>query len=197
MTNVIVTVDDSLGTLLKRNKSITLNAPDAIVFSHKPVNASLSDESLESAIQTSLTEPLIDLFVEIFEIKGLRRQAVVLFLQQLFGDTVERKVTESLKVILGESQIIRTMQSIRDSFWPNGKWNSAWQMRTEEQKTRSKFEASSKMNAAIPELLGGVVGKQNAKRGAVRTCLLFQNQRLNQHLLYKILDEVVQSLFAK
>lgn len=49
---------------------------------------------VENEGMTSFTEPLCDLFIEVFELKEknnwLRRQAVVIILQQIMGGTIER-----------------------------------------------------------------------------------------------------------
>jgi hypothetical protein len=63
-----------------------------------PMNpGTIRDPSIPSV---SATDAAIDLFIELFELKEknnwLRRQATVILLQQLFGGTVERKVTENL-----------------------------------------------------------------------------------------------------
>jgi sorting nexin-25 len=197
ISNVFVSVDDSVNSLrLKKSKStVTINHNQKeAVFLHNPISELKQEQSFE---QTSLTEPLIDLFIELFELKGLRRQAVVIFLNQLFGDTVERKVTESLHEIVSEQQILNVITKVRDTYWPGGVWGMNYVPRTEEQKIRSRFDASGKITLVFPDLFGGVVGRQNARRGAIRSCLLFQNRRLNQHLLYKILDEVLAALFPK
>lgn len=197
ISNVFVSVDDSVNSLrLKKSKStVTVNYnQNESVFSHNPISELKQEQSFE---QTSLTEPLIDLFIELFELKGLRRQAVVIFLNQLFGDTVERKVTESLREIVSEQQILSVMTKVRDTYWPGGVWEMNFLPRTDEQKSRSRGNAKDNMSLVFPELFGGVVGRQNAKRGAFRSCLLFQNRRLNQHLMYKILDEVLAALFPK
>lgn len=132
-----------------------------------------------------------------FDVTGFRKQAVLIFLQQMFGDTVERKVIELVNDNLTEARVLAQLKAFKDAYWPNGQWAQPAAARTEEQKTRSKFEASGKLNTLLPDLFSGIVGRQNAKRGASKLHLLFQNQRLNQHLMYKILDELLTALFPK
>ncbi len=40
------------------------------------------------------------------------------------------------------------------------------------------------------DLAANMIGRSNARRGARRIFAVLQNRRLNQHLLYTILDEV-------
>lgn len=42
-----------------------------------------------------------------------------------------------------------------------------------------------------------MVGRQNSRRGARRLFTIFQNRRLNQQLMYMILDELIVALFPE
>ncbi|KAG0054909.1 Intermediate filament protein [Gryganskiella cystojenkinii] len=213
---------------------------------------------------TTFTEPLCDLFIELFELKEknnwLRRQAVVIILQQVLGGTIERKLRDTIKAYLEESMLTFYVLKLKDSLWPtmNGSLNlygsQAEQgnqqdglhgssylsegyevigedgklaftalgnhdkpqtpltvdettttppvprgrpsaQRTLEQKALTKDQANRKLSAFLPELLGNMVGHQNARRGARRVFAAFQNRRLNQQLVYTALDEVVGALW--
>ncbi|KAJ3304508.1 Intermediate filament protein [Kappamyces sp. JEL0829] len=204
--SVFHNVDDTVDAMFQKQRNKTaghsplpVNSSSYSVFSHQPVSSATTPEPLLSENEpiSSSAEPIIDLFVELFEIKGLRRQAIVIFLQNLFGDTVERRLTESLRDTLSNERLLAVITSIRDNFWPSGVWNPTQPVRLEEEKVRTKFEASSKIIQLFPELFGGMVGRQNARKGAIRVCTVFQNPRLNQHLMYRILDEILFVLFPK
>ncbi|KAJ3275962.1 Intermediate filament protein [Terramyces sp. JEL0728] len=189
------TVDDTMDTiLLRRAKSPSNPLGFDPTFMDKKLDMS---DSLTSDNQSSNAEPLVDLFIELFELKGLRRQAVVIFLQQLFGDTVERKATEAIRDTLSPERILRILVSVRDTYWPNGKLAESFTARTQSQRIATMTDTSQKISILFPELFGGMVGRQNARRGASRWHLLFQNPRLNQHLMYKIFDEILSALFPK
>ena len=70
-------------------------------------------------------------------------------------------------------------------------------LRTPEEKKQSKVQAQAKLAEFIPEMLGSVVGRHNAKKGAERIFLVFQNRRLNQQLLYTLADEIFVSLLPE
>jgi sorting nexin-25 len=188
--NVFSTVDDQLDSMFHYKKGM-IEQPKSIVFAH-----STNEADIETSV-SSTTEPLIDLIIEMFELKGLRKQAVVLFLQQLFGDTVERKVNESLKDLLSVDRLLPTLNAVRDTYWPNGKLTPNTKSRTTEEKLNTKFESNRKIMVLVPDLFGGLVGRQNARKGAIRCCTLFQNQKLNKHLMYKIFDELLLVHFPK
>lgn len=42
-----------------------------------------------------------------------------------------------------------------------------------------------------------MVGRQNARKGARRLFTVLQNKRLNQDLVYNLLDEIVNALFPE
>lgn len=118
----------------------------------------------------------------------------MLLIQQVFGGTVDRKVTEYLKWMFAEENILLVVDSVKDKYWPSGKWNEDLNVRTVQQIQELRNEAQSKIAQVLPEVLGGVVGKHNARRGADRIFSVLQNKRLNQHLIYLMLDEFTSAL---
>ncbi|KAG0020543.1 Intermediate filament protein, partial [Entomortierella chlamydospora] len=179
---------------------------------------------------TTFTEPLCDLFIELFELKEknnwLRRQAVVIILQQVLGGTIERKLRDTIKAYIEESMLTFYVVKLRDALWPPasvspdpelsggyeiigedpsipksppGKGNavdaSKKTVRTPEQKAATKDQANRKLSAFLPDLLGNMVGHQNARRGARRVFAAFQNRRLNQQLVYTALDVVIEAMW--
>ncbi|KAF9283865.1 Intermediate filament protein [Mortierella alpina] len=195
---------------------------------------------------TTFTEPLCDLFIELFELKQknnwLRRQAVVIILQQVLGGTIERKLRDTIKAYVDESMLTFYVLKLRDVLWPpsaqagtNSPDLAGYEiinqdlsvsptlpapgtkspstslgeaspsdsatnkkvMRTQEQKAATRDQASRKLSVFLPELLGNMVGHQNARRGARRVFGAFQNRRLNQQLVYTTLDEVIAAMWPE
>ena len=48
------------------------------------------------------------------------------------------------------------------------------------------------MLITLADLAANMIGRSNARRGARRIFAVLQNRRLNQHLVYTIVDEVRQ-----
>ncbi|CCM04470.1 uncharacterized protein FIBRA_06650 [Fibroporia radiculosa] len=148
---------------------------------------------------SSFSSPICDLVLAVFELdkknNWLRRQAIVIILQQVFGDTIERKLRETFKSYMDESHIMSYINIFRDSLWPGGKLKPPGAPRTTEEKLRAKDEANRKLSALMPDLVANMIGRSNARRGARRIFAVLQNRRLNQHLLYTIVDEVFAALF--
>lgn len=179
-----------------------LSITDTLNWETSPniLNSSLSQSQ---GLSISATDAVIDLFIELFELKDrnnwLRHQAVVILLQQLFGGTVERRVTENLAWI-GELETgVGLLEYIVSYLWPNGTsyYDVPVVVRTNEQKKKTRSDAVSKLVSVFPEIFGGMVGRSNAKRGAERLVWIFQNKKLNQQLLYTMVDELVASLFLE
>ena len=154
-------------------------------------------------LSISATDAVIDLFIELFELKErnnwLRHQAVVILLQQLFGGTVERRVTENLVWANDLGTAVNLLEWMLSYLWPNGMnfYQVTYIIRTNEQKKKTRSDSFSKLSSIFPGLFGGMVGRHNAKRGAERLLWIFQNKRLNQQLLYMLFDELIASLFPE
>ncbi|KAJ1600318.1 hypothetical protein NDA14_006081 [Ustilago hordei] len=149
---------------------------------------------------TYWTEPICDLFTELFELheknNWLRRQAIVILLQQLFGSTVERKIRETLSMALSPPSITSYLTAFKASLWPNGVLKEPTPPRTAAEKDALRENANAKLATLIPELAANFVGRENARKGTRRVFAALQNKRLNKHLIYGLLDVVVQEVLA-
>ncbi|TPR01764.1 Essential protein Yae1, N terminal family protein [Aspergillus niger] len=152
------------------------------------------DRELEPFIK-----PICDLFLEAFELnKGnnwLRGRAVVVVLHQLLGGTIERKVREGARSLVQDDSLLRYITLIKDTMWPGGVLRQS-RVRTASERLKSRTEASLVLATLIPDLAGNVVGRANAQAAARRIFATLNNRRLNAHLFFTILDEVVLVLFG-
>ncbi|KAG0165252.1 Intermediate filament protein [Apophysomyces sp. BC1034] len=158
-------------------------------------------KNVEAEGITKFTEPLCALFIEMFELKEknnwLRRQAVVIILQQILGGTIERKLRESVRFLYSEPMVVYYLRRIIDSLWPDGGSLTFKPGRRQDEKAQTREEANRKLSTWLPDLIGNMVGRQNARRGARRLFTVLQNKRLNQDLVYTLFDEVVAALFPE
>ncbi|CAE6437451.1 unnamed protein product [Rhizoctonia solani] len=142
---------------------------------------------------SSFSAPICDLLLAVFELdrkdNWLRRQAMVTILQQLLGSTIERKVRDTVRNSLAESQILGYITAFRDTLWPEGKLKLASTPTTNQEKVQKREQAHN--------LVANMIGRSNARRGARRMFTVMQNRRLNQHIVYTIIDEVFQALFPE
>ncbi|KAJ7751186.1 PhoX domain-containing protein [Mycena maculata] len=157
---------------------------------------------LEGETSTStFSAPICDLLLAVFELNKtnnwLRRQAVVIILQQVLGGTIERKIRETVKGLLEESRIMVFVNLFRNGLWPGGKLKPPSVPRTADEKLRTRDEANRKLSSLVPDLAANMIGRSNARRGARRIFAVLQNRRLNQHIAYTIVDEVFSALFPE
>ncbi|THC98230.1 hypothetical protein EYZ11_002312 [Aspergillus tanneri] len=152
------------------------------------------DRELEPFIK-----PICDLFLEAFELNRgnnwLRGRAVVVVLHQLLGGTIERKVREGARSLMQDEPLLRYLALAKESLWPGGSLRQS-KVRTASERLRSRTEASLVLATLIPDLAGNVVGRANAQGAARRIFATWNNQRLNAHLVFTILDEIISVLFG-
>ncbi|KAF9270672.1 hypothetical protein L218DRAFT_50386 [Marasmius fiardii PR-910] len=153
------------------------------------------------SITSSFSAPICDLLLSIFELNKknnwLRSQAIVIILQEVLGGTIERKIRETVKSMLEEARLIMFIKVFRDALWPGGKLKPPAVPRTAEEKLKTRDDANRKLSSLVPELAANMIGRSNARRGARRIFAVLQNRRLNQHIVYIIVDEVFAALFPE
>ncbi|RDX51162.1 PhoX domain-containing protein [Lentinus brumalis] len=157
---------------------------------------------LEGETSTStFSSPICDLILAVFELdkknNWLRRQAIVIILQQVLGGTIERKLRETVKSFLDEPHLMTFINIFRDGLWPGGSLKPPSVPRTAEEKLHTRDEANRKLSALMPDLAANMIGRSNARRGARRIFAVLQNRRLNQHLIYTVVDEIFAALFSE
>jgi sorting nexin-25 len=156
--------------------------------------AAFEDKELEPFVK-----PICDVFLETFELNRgnnwLRGRAVIVVLHQLLGGTIERKVREIVTGFVQEDSLLRYIDMIKETMWPGGGKMREAKPRTAAEKTKSRSEAAAMLATLVPDLAGNVVGRANAQAAARRITATMNNARLNQHLVFTILDEIVAVLF--
>ncbi|XP_044716144.1 PXA domain-containing protein [Hirsutella rhossiliensis] len=152
------------------------------------------DRELEPFIK-----PICDIFLEVFELNRgnnwLRGRAVVMVLQQLLGGTIERKVRDNVKMLVQEESILRYVGMVSDGLWPGGELQRDRPPRGTAERKKTRTEASLMLATLVPDLAASVVGRVNAQAASRRIFATFNNVRLNAHLVFTVLDEVVSILF--
>ncbi|KAI8051053.1 PXA domain-containing protein [Gilbertella persicaria] len=103
---------------------------------------------------TRFTEPLCDLFIEMFELKDktnwLRRQAIVIIIQQILEGTIERKLRETVKYLGSLPMLVFYLNKMTDSLWPQGGPFTLKEPRKLEEKLQTREEANRKLSTWLP-----------------------------------------------
>jgi len=156
--------------------------------------SAFEDKELEPFVK-----PICDLFLETFELNRgnnwLRGRAVIVVLHQLLGGTIERKIREIVRGFTQEDSLLKYIDTIKETMWPGGGKLREAKPRTTAEKKKSRTEASLMLTTLVPDLAANVVGRANAQAAARRISATMNNARLNQHLVFTILDEIVGVLF--
>ena len=184
-------------TTIARNKSTRSTVTGA-----KEAQAELEAFDGDSNTTEPFVKPISDLFLEVFDLNSsqnwLRGRAVVVVLHQLLGGTVERKIREIAKAAFADTALLRYLTLVKNSMWPSGgplvKDKPA---RTPVMKKKSRKEANVVLMALIPELAGSVVGRANAQAAARKLWAVQNNERLMQHLAFRLLDEGIAVFFPE
>lgn len=113
-----------------------------------------------------------------------------------------------MKGLWEESKVVAYLDLLKGNIWPEGELRSNQSSRTTEEKLRTREEANRKLSSLVPgqflaaaverksdvtyiiDLAANMIGRTNARRGARRIFAVLQNRRLNQHIVYSIVDEV-------
>ncbi|KAI9847744.1 MAG: Intermediate filament protein [Thelocarpon superellum] len=177
--------------------SSQLNTMPALV-SEDPVSAAEVEAELNAFENRELepfVKPICDIFLEIFELNRgsnwLRGRAAVVILHQLLGGTIERKVRENAKSLFTPDSTVKMIGMARDALFPAVKPP----VRSGADKAHTRREASVTLATLIPDVAGNVVGRANAQAASRRVFAALNNPRLNAHLVYTLLDEVLTVLF--
>lgn len=157
--------------------------------------------AFESRELEPFVKPICDLFLEAFELNResnwLRGRAVVVVLHQLLGSTVERKVRDLGQTHLSEESVARYLGLVKELMWPGGKSRPQGSPRSVAEKAKSRKEAGLALATLVPELVGSVVGRANASSASRRILAVLNNKRLNTHLVFTLVDEIVQVVFGE
>lgn len=149
---------------------------------------------------TRFITPICDIFLEVFQLhqgqNWLRGRALVVVLQQLLGGTIERKIRDMVRSSTTEESVARYIGLLTDAMWPGGTFRTSPPARTAAEKAASKREAGLVLATLVPDLAGGVVGRSNAAKAGRRIFATLNNPRLNQHLVYTLLDEMIDATFG-
>lgn len=184
------------------NQASIGTAHDPVLATEDAVTSAEAEAELNAFEDRELEpfiKPICDLFLEAFELNRgnnwLRGRAVVVVLHQLLGGTIERKVRDSARSLVQDDSLLRYLTLARDTLWPGGVLRKV-PPRSTPDCLKSRAEATVVLATLIPDLAANVVGRANAQAAARRIFATLNNQPLNTHLAFTILDEIVLVLFG-
>jgi len=210
-------VEDVLGTIPLLDQLSQQNPPPSIPFPPLPqiqhqynppsiipgetIDAAEAEAELsafENRESTPFVKPICDIFLEVFQLNRgsnwLRGRAVVVVLQQLLGGTIERKVREQVRGLADEEGVIRYLDMLKATLWPEEAVTAEQQRqqagRSAKEKARARNEARIILATLVPDLAGSVVGRENARAAGRRLFAGLNNGRLKCVPPFFSLDKV-------
>ncbi|KAK3995830.1 sorting nexin-12 [Cladorrhinum sp. PSN332] len=196
--NLIAAATNQLSTMPVSGDSEATSSNGGIL---NAAEAEAELNAFESKETEPFVKPICDIFLEVFELNRgnnwLRGRAVVVVLHQLLGGTIERKLRDNVKMLVQEEAISKYVGLLKAGLW-SGEGETLPKNkvpRTAAEKGRTRTEASLMLATLLPDLAGSVVGRLNAQAAGRRIFATLNNGRLNAHLAFTFLDELIDILF--
>ena len=147
---------------------------------------------------TTFIGPIADCFTKLFNLQRgnnwLRGRAVVIVLQQILGGTVERRVRDTFNSMTSPAAIEGYVRNLRETLWPDGQRRQVPTARSGAEKVDTRRNAEFVVTTALVEHAGSILGRGQAREAAKRVVRCFGNERLNLHLLFVLMDELVPAV---
>lgn len=155
-----------------------------------------------SEIKAPFVKPICDLLISIFSLNSskswLRGRALLVILQQIFGTTIERKVYEFIDLnVKSEECMLDLINNLKNTLFPNGKFKDPPVIRSLIEQASTKHEAKVLMSIFMNETCSKIFGLSNTSYASSNLFGMFQNDFLNKHLLFTLLDEILNELFPE
>ncbi|KAJ2468442.1 tRNA (guanine-N(7)-)-methyltransferase (tRNA(m7G46)-methyltransferase) [Coemansia sp. RSA 2322] len=197
MQRICKTVGDDIGGVTGAGSMLELIVQELgaqVALQQPPAAAAAA--GAESA---AFVDPLSDLFVEVFGLKHrrnwLRRQAISILLRHIVGGAVERRIRDA--AALQAAPLAAALAALRHALWPGGARLQAPAPRTAEQAADTQQRARGRVMWYVPRVLGGMVGRKNARDGAARLLAGVQQRRPNLSLALTCVDAVLAAVFPE
>lgn len=166
-----------------------------------------AESEMDDPSNKPFIQPICDLFIQIFGFdrgnNWVRGRAVVVVVQQILGGTIERRLRDAISGGLAtEQNVTDGLQKLFDSMWPQGasfmETQAAKQAipeRTGAEKMKCKYEARVIVYTLIRDACVKIVGSTSSKYAAYHLFEMLQNEKLNAHLIYSLLDVLIDEIF--
>ena len=146
-----------------------------------------------SQLPDDLAEPLYALISEIYELKGVFkwfRRSLITIAYISFGGTISRKLVDTVHWLLGDSMFLSYLNFLKEIISQTENSQPAAPL-TEEEREEVREEARQLFVSEVPDIMVKVVGLQTARQGAEKIFDSFQDQTLNKHLFYDLLQHFI------
>jgi len=106
-------------------------------------------------------------------------------------------VRETARAALRDDSLARSVDTLKALMWPDGQMRPKSAARSAADRERARKEAGVLLGLLVPDLAGSVVGKGNAQAASRKLVGVVNNERLNTHLVFTLVDEVMKIVFSE
>lgn len=157
------------------------------------------DEIGKDNTKIPFVKPISDLLMTVFNLRNsqswLRGRALLVILQQVLGSAIEKTITQQVDTSLRqEEKLLDILGLLREMLFPNGKFRESPQLRTKSEQSSTRQEANVILRIFMNETCAKIFGFKNTNQASTQLFELFQNDFLNKHLIFEILDEIIAAV---
>lgn len=146
-------------------------------------------------------KPVSDLVLTIFDLSNkswLRGRALLVILQQVLGSAIEKTIINQVENNLKrEEKIIDVLNLLTNMLFPDGKFRETPEQRTKAEQTSTRQEAFLVLKVFMNETCSTIFGSRNTNAACTHLLEMVQNDFLNKHLMFEMLDELLYALFPE
>lgn len=158
--------------------------------------------SSSNELKTAFVKPICDILISVFSLNSsrswLRGRALLVILQQIFGTTIEKKVYEQVDVNLRtEEKVLDLLLVLKNILFPNGKFKDPPVLRTAFQQATTRQDAKVLLEMFMNDTCSKIFGMSNTTTACAKLFGMVQNDFLNRHLLFEIVDLLLAEVFPE
>ncbi|CAC5390196.1 SNX19 [Mytilus coruscus] len=200
-----IAVDFDLDTIcLSQEEKLQefINVCDCPFFTSEDLPQSKLEKSADqlSEEDISLAEAVVDIGVQTLQGKDnwVCRERVIIVMKHLIGVILDRWLRDQIRDLTSEQMCVKYLQLLRRTVWPDGElFEGGRPVKTDRQKAATKEQARRCLAQFFPDALRSLVGKEDFDHGINEIIESLQYKKLNRHLIYTLMDQLMDSLYPE
>ncbi|BFZ21063.1 hypothetical protein BsWGS_24102 [Bradybaena similaris] len=126
------------------------------------------------------------------------RERVVKSMHAVLEKALNRYLENTISSLTSELQLVSYIKILRETIWPEGQlWSNTHTLRTDDQRAATREKAKQCLINFFPVSLRLAIGYQEFDEMISHFLSSLQSDKLNRHILYNILDMLLEQLFPE
>ncbi|XP_076072193.1 uncharacterized protein LOC143044184 [Mytilus galloprovincialis] len=201
----LIAVDFDLNTKLQSLEEELqeyINSCDCPFFTSEDLPQNKLEETADqlSEEDISLAEAVVDIGVQTLQGKDnwVCRERVIIVMKRLIGVVLDRWFRDQITDLTSEQMCVKYLQLLRRTVWPDGElFEGGRPVKTDRQKAATKEQARRCLAQFFPDTLRRLVGKEDFDHGINEIIESLQYKKLNRHLIYTLMDQLMDSVYSE